>query len=168
MKTSENDLDREVSHAEAGLVLGLSRRRIGQLIAEGWIETPLTVKSAGRGYVKFLLDENRRRAKSATQSRADVARTREIELRIADRENRLIDREEVVAALREIIEAFASAFAGLPDLVGAGPDLRAKIAADLASMFDRARATLGCRASELRATGAISGSLQQSTDRSSL
>jgi hypothetical protein len=85
-----------VSLANAAKELDLCSERIRQLIRDGLIDRgprgKVSMISAYRGLVKFLRDDSRRTSKSASASRVQDARSREIELRTAEREGQLLIR----------------------------------------------------------------------------
>lgn len=89
--------------AQAAILLEIGPERVRQLVKSGHIEKrgkdQVPLVSAVRGYISFLKDEARRSSKSASASRVQDARAREIELKTAEREGRLMDVEEV----REIV-----------------------------------------------------------------
>jgi hypothetical protein len=98
--------------------LDLTRQRVSQLEADGVIK-----KSAGGkfdqnvcriAYLRWLRDTDRRATKSAAASRVSDARTREIELRIAQREKKLIETSEAFSILDEIIGIYGDSYRGLP------------------------------------------------------
>jgi hypothetical protein len=98
-------------------LLMLSRQRVEQLVADGYIKRhsrgQYSVVAAVQGYIKFLRDETRSRNMTAAESRVRDARAKDIEVRTAVRLSHLVPR----AVYEEMIEAFAgvvrSEFAGL-------------------------------------------------------
>jgi phage terminase Nu1 subunit (DNA packaging protein) len=94
--------------------------RIRQLAKEGWIVQTGTktdrryrLLDVVQGYIRFRDDEDRRANKTAAQTRIQDARSREVELKNAQREGRLIDLEEVLAVIAEIIGLLRLQFSGL-------------------------------------------------------
>jgi hypothetical protein len=77
----------------------VSRQRIEQLVADGWIKRyargQYRLIDVVQGYIKSLRDERSRANVKAADSRVRDARTREIEVRTAEREGRLVDVEEL-------------------------------------------------------------------------
>lgn len=138
-------------------LLMLTPERLRQLAKEGHI--PRAVKGryplgpTVQGYVRYLRDEARRSSKSAAVSRKDDARTREIELRIAERENRLIDIDEHDAVLDEIVALIRSSMAGLPARATRDLAVRREIEKQVDECFRAASARLRERGAQLRASG---------------
>lgn len=99
-----------ISAADAAKLLGLTPERLRQLAREG------AIPKAGRGryplvavvqgYIRFLLDPERRAVRTADATGLANARRREVELRIAEREARLIETEDVEAAFAHLMRVY--------------------------------------------------------------
>lgn len=106
-----------VQHVAA--VLGLTPMRIRQLADEGIVpkagRNQYPLDRAVQGYVKWRLETIAgKNADSSPENRVRDARTREIELRIAERENRLIDIDEHNAVVDELVGLFLAGLESLP------------------------------------------------------
>jgi phage terminase Nu1 subunit (DNA packaging protein) len=132
-------------------------RRVQQLVADGWIEKAgrngYTIAGAVHGYIRFLKDEQRRASKTASLSRVQDARAREIELRTARDEHVLMETAECITVVDEIVGGLRSEIAGVPARVTRDIELRRKIATEIDDIFRRTADRLEQRASELRASG---------------
>lgn len=99
-------------------LLMITGRRVQQLASQEWIpkegrgKYPLV--GAVQGYIKFLQDEQSDQTKLATHNRAQEMRTREIELRVAEKEGQLIDLDEAMGLFEEITGDYISILRGLP------------------------------------------------------
>lgn len=92
--------------------------RVRQLIKAGYIQRHkpgyTTIVSAVQGYIRFLKDEDRKDTKKGAAGKATEARTREIELRIAERKRDLIPQEDAKAAVTQLAATVRAEFTGLP------------------------------------------------------
>lgn len=149
----------EISLAEAAELLGLTKQWINRLGRDGFV--PKTARGRYRlvdvvqGYVRFLKDEERRTSKSASASRVQDARAREIELRTAREEHTLIETDEAIAVCDEIVGAYKSELAGLAARVTRDIDLRNKIETEVDDVCRRVAARFEQRASDLRSSGEV-------------
>lgn len=124
-------IEKTISTADAAALLGVSSKWVQELQKKGY------VKSAGRGqwvladvvqgYIGFLKDETKRNSKSAAASRVTDARTREIELKIAQREGRLIDRDEHEAVLELVTGRYLGSLGGIGAQITREPEERDRI-----------------------------------------
>jgi hypothetical protein len=107
-----------ITASVAARLIDVHPRRLQQLVAAGWIERPnrgeYTLVSVVQGYIRFLLDEDRRAAKSAAEARVLDARAREIELRTAREEAKLVPFDEAREFLNGVIGLFMSLLSGVP------------------------------------------------------
>jgi hypothetical protein len=110
-----------INTEEAGKLIMKIPDRVRQLAKAGWIAQEGTpsdrryrLLDVVQGYIRFRDDEDRRTTKIAAHSRITDARSREVELKNAQREGRLIDLEEVLAVIEEIIGMLRSQLSGLP------------------------------------------------------
>lgn len=115
------DASATITLAEAGLMLGLSRKRISQLIQEGFIPKVgrgmTTIDGAAQGCVRYWQEKASQETKTSADTRVRDARAAEIEQRIAERNRRLVPAEEATAAIDHIIGACAEAFASIPPMI---------------------------------------------------
>jgi hypothetical protein len=98
-----------------------STERVRQLSKAGWItqEGPnndrrYRLLDIVQGYIRFRDDEDRRATKYAAHSRIQDARSREVELKNAQREGRLIELEEAIATVEAIMGMLRLQLSGLP------------------------------------------------------
>ena len=130
---------------------------VRRLTNEGWIPRPARnryrIAESVQGYIRFLRDEQRRASKSASASRVQDARAREIELRTAREENRLIETEEAIGFVDEALGLLKAGMAGVPASVTRDLDLRATIGAALDEQFRRAADHFQQAAAALRSGG---------------
>ena len=142
-----------------GDILGLTARRVTQLVAEGVI--PRTgrgkypIAKAIAGYLKWLQDAKQRTAPSAARERLIEARARSIELQNEEREHKLIDADEAIGALDEIVGIFRSEMDGLPARLTRDLDERKIVEDAVNAIGNRAADKLAQRAAELRTNGSI-------------
>lgn len=152
------DLDAVLKSAEAAELLDITPHRLRQLIDSGHIEKAgrngVRLQAAVQGYLKFLRDDQRRSSKSASASRMQDAKTREIDLRIAEREGRLIDLAEHNDILAEVIGMVRTAFAGVPAAATDDPEVRRRIETSINDALTEAAKRAEQATAELRAGGA--------------
>lgn len=131
-----------VTMAEAGEELGVGAERVRQFIKEGLVERgprgKVSLVSAYRGYVKFLKDDERRSSKSASASRVQDARAREIELKVAAREGRLVDVVEHLDLFAEVFGSLKAGLAGIPARVSRDMAHRRKIETEIDDVLRQA------------------------------
>ena len=116
--TGKNFKKWETDAATVGQILGLTSRRVTQLVADGVIKRSTrgkySVAAAVAGYIKWLQAAQQRNAPSEARERLIEARARSIELQNEEREHRLIDTDEAIAALDEFVGIFSTELDGLP------------------------------------------------------
>jgi hypothetical protein len=150
-----------ISATVAAQLLMMTPQRLRQLVNEGYIPKPkakdkYSLVGCVQGYVRFLKDEKRKGQTVQAESRLKDVRTREVELRIAERENRLIDTEEHEAVLAEILGIINSGLSGFPARITRDMPLRQKIETELDDILRRAADRCDQRCKELRDSGALS------------
>lgn len=105
----------------AGQLLGISRKRVSQLVQEGVIRKAgrgtTTISDAVVGYTRYWQAKASHQTKTSADRRVQEARAEEIEQRIAERNRRLVPAEEATAAIDHIIGACAEAFASIPAMI---------------------------------------------------
>ena len=121
-----------ITVAVAAKLLKITPRRVQQLVSEQWIEKgakrgsyPLV--SVVQGYIAFLKDENTRSTKAAAASRVTEARTREIELRIAEKDKSLIPLGDAQDTFDAITGDYLASVSGLPARITRQPRERQRI-----------------------------------------
>lgn len=132
-----------VSGAAVGRHLDLTPQRVGQLADEGVLargaDGKFDLDEARLAYIRWVRDETRKSSASQTSSALAVARTREVELRIAREEGAVIDLEDVQFAVAEIVGAFVSELAGLSAACTRDLELRRSIEKHVNGAIDRCR-----------------------------
>lgn len=132
-----------VNTEQAARLIMKGPERIRQLAKAGWIAqsgTPADRRyrllDVVQGYIRFRDDEDRRTSKAAAHSRITDARSREFELKNAQREGRLIDLDEVLAAIESIVAMFRLQLSGLPARVTRDLQLRRTIETTIHDILD--------------------------------
>lgn len=131
-----------VTTARLAKFLDLTPHRVRQLIKEGHIEKAgpdrLVLETATRGYIRFRNDADRRSSKSASASRVQDARAREIELKTAEREGSLMDVEEVRAVVAEWGGVIRTGLNSIPARLSRDMTFRRKIETEIDDVFRQA------------------------------
>jgi excisionase family DNA binding protein len=134
--------DEKLSTTEAAELLELTSERIRQLIASGHIPALVNGKVAlaavVRGYIHFRNEDDRRTSKSASASRVQDARAREIELKVAEREGRLIDIVEHRELYGEVFGTLKADMNGVGQRFGRDQAQRRQIEQGIDAIFDKA------------------------------
>jgi hypothetical protein len=114
-------------------LLMLSRQRIDQLVADGWIKRHGTgtflLVEAVQGYLRFLRES--RNTQSAAEAKVREARAREIDIRAAERAGRLVDVEEIIAVAQAIAGSVRSRHVGASSRITRDLNLRRDIDREL-------------------------------------
>lgn len=149
-----------VTATALGLHLGMKRQSVSELAERGVLSAladgSFDLDASRLTYIAHLRGEQRHNTKSASASRVQDARAREIELRTAERDRRLIDTDEAIAALDEIVGPMKADLAGVGPRVTRDIDLRRRIESEHDVIFSRTAARLAERASALRKGGSAS------------
>lgn len=157
MAKEEDPLERYVTVAQAAALCGRSPSWVKQLRSEGFIPT-----GRGRarlcdviaGVVAYYEDRLKDGTKSAAANRATEARTREIELRTAERARRLIPIEDSLAIHAELAQRVRTEFSGLPARITRDVELRRKMEVEIDGIFSRLAERTRQRGEDLR-TGRV-------------
>ncbi len=140
-ETANTNRSGYISRDVAARLLDLSTKRIDQLVADGWI--PKTARGqyplvgVVQGYIRFLKDEARRASKSAAASRKDDARTRLLEMKVAEEEGRLCDLEEANHAMDTVVGFVVTELDSLPVRFTRDLNLRTKLEDEVTAMRTR-------------------------------
>jgi len=141
----------------AGALLELHPERVRQLVKMGYIERhgqgQYVLVNVVRGYIRYLREEREKATATHGKNKAQEARTREIELRIARDQNKLIETEEAIEVLDEIIGSLKSEMIGLPARLTHDVEQRRVIEAEINAAFARTEASFQQKASALRESG---------------
>lgn len=128
---------------QCGTHLDLSRVRVVQLVNEGAlprnVDGSFDLDACRLAYIRYLRSEDRRGAKSATASRVQEARAKEIELRTAREEGRLVPLEGVQAAIADILGTYRYELTGVPAASSRDLAVRSEIEKHLNDAIDRCR-----------------------------
>lgn len=135
-----------ITAAQASALLMISQQRVRQLVRDGYI--PRIARDAYplvgvvQGYLRFLRDDERRSAKSASATNLNDARRQEIERRVAERDGELVDIDEARELYRELSGQIEKTLAALPRRAVRDPAMRQAIAmqCDAIHLAMRARA----------------------------
>ena len=143
-----------ISTARVAKLLGVTPVRVRQLVTEGYIEKAgrdrIVIEVAVQGYLRFRNEADRRSSKSASASRVQDARAREIDLKVAEREGRLIDVVEHRDLFAECFGTLKAGLAGVPARLTRDMSFRRKIEQEIddvlrqcADRFEQASADPG-------------------------
>lgn len=151
------DLDAILTSAEAGELLGITATRLRQLVDLGHVEkggrNGVVLRAAVQGYIGFLKDDSRRSSKSAAASRMQDAKTREIDLRIAEREGRLVDIVELNDIVAAVVGELRTGLSGVPAAVTNDTAQRLRIETSINAVLTAAADRFEQEAASLRAGG---------------
>ena len=141
-----SELSGLIAIGQAARLLMISDERVRQLQKQGYIPRApkrgvVPLVGAVQGYLRYLKDEERQTSKSAAASRVTDARTREIELRIAERQRDLIPQEDARAVIGEMAAMLKAEFVGLPARVTRDLDLRRTLEQEVDASFARLAAS---------------------------
>lgn len=144
---------------QAARLLMISEERIRQLQKQGYIPRAqrrgiVQLVGAVQGYIRSLRDEERQSSKSAAATRVTDARTREIELRIAERQRDLIPQDDARAVIGEMAAMVKAEFVGMPARVTRDLALRRTLEQEVDASFARLAASAE-RARTALATGGL-------------
>jgi hypothetical protein len=88
-----------ISTPEACQLIMISRQRLDQIVADGWIARQergqIKVTDLVQGYIRYLLDRERRQSQKAGDNRVRDARVYDLQVKTAERLGRLVDVEEL-------------------------------------------------------------------------
>lgn len=139
-----------VSASAVGTHLDLTRQRVGQLADEGVFarldDGSFKLDACRVAYIRWLRSDDRRVAKTATNSRINDARAAEIELRTAEREKRIVAEAQAhgIAIIEEFGGQLRSDLMAIPARVTADIAMRRRIEEQIEEAFgassDRAKA----------------------------
>ena len=140
-------VDVELTLADAAQLFGRTSRWLSGLTTAGFIARPgrngYTLSAICRGVVGYFEAQRERNSKAAAANRATEARTREIELRIAERKRELIPVDEARAVVSEMAAMVRAEFAGLPAKFTRDIDERRRLEQEIDGSFERLAAAAG-------------------------
>ena len=134
--------------------LDLKRTRIRQLVAEGVLrrrsDGTFDVDSSRVAYIRWLRSDERRASKSASASRVQDARARQIELENARRDGQLCETAEAIAFVDEVLGPLKGELQGFAARVTRDLELRKKIETEIFGILARASERWGAEGKALR------------------
>jgi phage terminase Nu1 subunit (DNA packaging protein) len=147
-----------ISVQQAATLLNRSVRWVQNLVTDGYIQKEgygrYSVVAVVRGAMAYMDDMVEKSNKSAAASRATDARTREIELRIAERRRDLIPQEDARAVVGEMAAMVKAEFSGLPARYTRDMAERRRLEQEIDGSFERIAAAARAAGAAL-ATGSI-------------
>lgn len=153
---AEKPKGQTITVTQAGALLNRTPRWVQNLVAAGFITKSkrgaYTLVEVVRGAVAYYEDQLEKANKAAAASRATDARTREIELRIAERKRELIPQEDAMAVVSELAGMVRAEFSGLPARFTRDLEQRRRLEQEINGTFERLSAAAS-RAGTALATG---------------
>lgn len=126
---------------QAATLLNRSVSWVQKLVTDGYIvragTNQYSVVAIVRGMMAYYEDLLEKSNKAAAASRATDARTREIELRIAERRRDLIPQEDARAVVSEMAAMVRAEFSGLPARFTRDLPERRRLEQEIDGSFDR-------------------------------
>lgn len=117
-----------ITVAQAARVLTVSETMVRKLCRDGHVprlpDGRVPIVGAVQGYIRFLADDARRAAKSASASGLQDAKTAEVHARIAQKHQELMPIEDAEAALDDVLATVQVRLAGLTARITRDPQLR--------------------------------------------
>ena len=130
-----------LSIVQAAALLNRSDRWVQQRVAEGFIAKAergrYRLVSVIRGAIAYQEAQLAKRQNANVPNRATDARTRETELRIAERQRGLIARADVEAVVAEMVDIVKAEFSGLPARATEDRSARRKLGVEVDAAFAR-------------------------------
>jgi hypothetical protein len=158
MKTGIDLASITLSTKQACVLLKLTQPRLSQLEQSGWIARCAPGRwrllDLVQGYVSFLKDEEKRSSKTASLSRVQEARAKEIEMRTARDSAQTIDMSDALALVDDVVGGLKADLDGLPARVTRDLPLRRKIEAELNGILARSADRLDQEGDLAKAGGA--------------
>lgn len=147
-----------ITAAQAAVLLGRSERWVYNLVQGGYITKEAygqySVVAVVRGAMAYMDEQIAKMQKSAAGNRATDARTREIELRIAERQRDLIPQEDARAVVSEMAAMVRAEFVGLPARFTRDMGERRRLEQEIDGSFERLAAAAKSAGTAL-ATGSL-------------
>ncbi|CUH60244.1 hypothetical protein [Thalassobacter stenotrophicus] len=126
---------------QVAALCGRSTQWVHQLVKDGFVQkqgkNQYTLVSVVRGVIAYYEDLQSKSSKTVAASRATEARTREIELRIAERRRELIAVEDARAVVLEFGAIVKSEFGALPARYTREMTERRKLEQEVNGSFER-------------------------------
>jgi len=157
-----------ISTTDAAALIGKSRKWLAKLVSDGLVRKTgryFRPADVAKGHIAFLTDTQRRASKTATLAAVQIARAREIELRIARADHAIIELDEALGVLDEIIGGLKADLDGLAAAVTRDATLRNLIEGRVDEILKRAAESLQQKGRALRSSGsAIDAGAEDDTE----
>lgn len=153
--TADPDLHAEISTSEAAALLGRSTTFVRALTRDGYIPQlgrgQYRFADVASGVVRYYDDRLKAATAPGAANNATLARTREIELRTAERARSLIPIEDALTYHGELAQQVRDAFADLPAQVARDDEMRRAMEGTIEDILARLARTARERSADLRA-----------------
>ena len=140
-KEQERPRGQTLDLKQAAALLDRSERFVQNLVQYGFVPREkrgeYLVVPLVHGAMKYMQEQIEKASKSAAASRATDARTREIELRIAERAKELIPLDDALRVVSEVVQMTRAEFAGLPARFTRDLTERRRLEQDIDGCFER-------------------------------
>lgn len=158
MAEEEKPKGQTITVAQAATLLNRSVSWVNLLVSKGYItrdgHNKYSVVAIVRGALSYYDDLLEKSNKAAAASRATDARTREIELRIAERRRTLIPLDDAKAVVGELAAMVRAEFTGLPAKYTRDLGERRRLEQEIDGSFERIAAAART-AGDALATGSL-------------
>ncbi|MDX2265435.1 MAG: hypothetical protein NW215_10745 [Hyphomicrobiales bacterium] len=145
--------EKEIAGIELAAILGLSPRRIDQLVVEGAFQKVARGKfalgDAVQSYIAHIKEEAKKRQATTTDDELRAERARKLRLENDQTEAILLPADAVMNTLDEVVAAVRVGFAGLPARVTRDMELRKVIETECDSILTAVAKLLEDRAAVL-------------------
>jgi hypothetical protein len=139
------------------VLLDYSRTQFERLAANGVVKARAPncwpVIETFQKLLRYARDERRNNTKTASQSRVQLARVKEIELRVAQKSHKLIEEDEAEALVDDIFGNLRSEFSGLPAMCTRDLKMRDEIEKNVNDIFNRITQRLKLQVEMLQKSG---------------
>lgn len=165
-------ISQEVPRKIAAAVLGLTETRLDQLVHDGTIKRrgkakKYILRDIVHDYIAFLRDRVTKQATTQTANMAQIARAKEIDLRMLREERTLIDIGEALQTVDEISGELLQSLSSLPARITMDPRERQRVDAIIDTERLRIADRFKQRASALR-TGSQDAEADEEDDAGSV
>ncbi len=139
--SGEKQLPTAVSVSEAAALFDRTPRWLQSLAAAGFVAKAergrYSLASVCRGVLGYYEDQLAKTSKGAVAYRATIARTKEIELRIAERQRHLIPLEDARAEMSAVVSEVRAEIAGMGARITRDMELRRQIDSEADGILKR-------------------------------
>jgi hypothetical protein len=159
-----------LSSLQAATLILLTRARLYELVQAGWIRALAPNRydptEVAQGYIRFLKDDERRTSKTATLSRVQEARARQIEQRMAREAGQTIAMVDALALVDDVVGGLKADLDGVPARCTRDMTERRKLEDELNDCLTRAADRLDAEGNLLKAGGAVDPAAAEMSARS--